>query len=79
MSLHRAYSTLRSGSTGEGVKWLQWHLYKLGYLSSGDIDGDFGNKTLTAVKKYQTDKNLDVDGLVGSGTREQLKNDYQKS
>ncbi len=72
-------TTLRSGSTGEGVKWLQWHLYKLGYLSSGDIDGDFGNATLTAVKKYQTDKNLDVDGLVGSGTRAQLKNDYQNS
>ena len=68
-------STLRQGSTGESVKWLQWHLYKLGYLSSGDIDGDFGPTTLSAVKKYQTDKGLDVDGVVGSGTRGQLIKD----
>lgn len=67
---------LSNGSSGEGVKWLQWHLYKLGYLTSGDIDGDFGPTTLKAVKKYQTDKKLDVDGVVGSGTRSQLIKDY---
>ena len=32
-----------------------------------------------AEKEYIDDKNLDVDGLVGSGTRAQLKNDYQNS
>ena len=72
-------STLSSGSTGDGVKWIQWHLYKLGYLKQTDIDGDFGPTTLSAVKKYQTDKKLDVDGVVGSGTRGQLKTDYQTS
>ena len=70
-------SILKNGSTGESVKWLQWHLYKLGYLTSGDIDGDFGPTTLSAVKKYQTDKKLDVDGVVGSGTRGQLIKDYK--
>lgn len=69
-------STLRQGSTGESVKWLQWHLYKLGYLKSSDVDGDFGPTTLSAVKKYQTDKGLDVDGVVGSGTRGQLIKDF---
>ena len=69
-------STLKNGSTGEGVKWLQWHLYKLGYLKSSDVDGDFGPTTLAAVKKYQTDKKLEVDGVVGSGTRGQLIKDY---
>ena len=72
-------ATLKSGSTGDGVKWIQWHLYKLGYLSKADIDGDFGPTTLAAVKKYQTDKKLDVDGVVGSGTRGQLKTDYSVS
>ncbi|MBR3810444.1 MAG: SH3 domain-containing protein [Clostridia bacterium] len=72
-------ATLRSGSTGDGVKWIQWHLYKLGYLKQTDIDGDFGPTTLAAVKKYQTDKKLDVDGVVGSGTRSQLKIDYNNS
>jgi len=71
--------TLKSGNSGEGVKWIQWHLYKLGYLTKeSDIDGDFGPTTLAAVKKYQTDKTLDVDGIVGSGTRTQLKSDYNK-
>jgi murein L,D-transpeptidase YcbB/YkuD len=73
-------STMKSGSAGDGVKWVQWHLYKLGYLSkSSDIDGDFGSTTLSAVKKFQEDKGLDVDGVVGSGTRSKLKSEYQKA
>ncbi|MBR5442424.1 MAG: SH3 domain-containing protein, partial [Clostridia bacterium] len=32
-------TTLASGSTGEGVKWLQWHLWQMGYLTESDIDG----------------------------------------
>ena len=65
--------TLRQGSSGEGVKWLQWHLAQLGYLSEKDVDGAFGGMTTTAVKNFQTDKAITVDGLVGSGTREILK------
>lgn len=72
-------SNLKSGSTGDGVKWLQWHLYKLGYLKQTDIDGDFGPTTLAAVERYQTDKKLGADGIVGSGTRSQLKTDYNNS
>ncbi len=58
------------------VKWLQWYLYKLGYLTETDIDGDFGPTTNGAVIRFQTDKGLDVDGLVGSGTRAALKTAY---
>ncbi len=67
-------STLRNGDDGEGVKWLQWHLCQLDYLSESDIDGDFGSKTDAAVRKFQTAFGLTVDGLVGSGTRTALKN-----
>lgn len=70
--------TLKSGDSGDGVKWLQWYLCKLGYLTSSDIDGQFGPTTLNAVKKFQTDKSLDVDGYVGSATRTALKNAYGK-
>ena len=70
--------TLRQGDSGESVKWLQWYLYKLGYLKESDIDGSFGPTTLTAVQKFQTDKKLDVDGLVGSGTRGALVSEYEK-
>lgn len=68
--------TLRQGDSGDSVRWLQWYLYKLGYLKESDIDGSFGPTTLSAVEKFQTDKKLDVDGLVGSGTRSALKNAY---
>lgn len=67
-------STIASGSTGDGVKWLQWHLWQMGYLSESDIDGDFGPTTLKAVKAFQTDAGIDVDGVVGSGTRTAIKN-----
>ncbi len=66
--------TLRQGSSGEGVKWLQWHLYMAGYLAEGDIDGAFGAQSVLAVKSFQGDMNLTVDGVVGSGTRAALKN-----
>ncbi len=68
--------TLRQGDSGDSVKWLQWYLYKLDYLTESDIDGSFGPTTLSAVEKFQTDKSLDVDGLVGSGTRSALKTAY---
>lgn len=68
--------TLRQGDSGESVRWLQWYLYKTGYLKESDIDGSFGPTTLSAVQKFQTDKKLDVDGLVGSGTRGALKSAY---
>lgn len=68
--------TLRTGDSGNEVKWLQWYLCKLGYLTESDIDGDFGPTTYGAVISFQRDKGLDVDGLVGSGTRTALKNAY---
>lgn len=70
-------TTLSQGSSGESVKWLQWYLCKLGYLTSSDIDGDFGPTTLAAVKEFQKDKSLDVDGVVGSATRSALKSAYK--
>lgn len=68
--------TIRQGDSGDSVRWLQWYLYKLDYLKESDIDGSFGPTTLSAVEKFQTDKKLDVDGLVGSGTRSALKTAY---
>lgn len=72
-------STVKQGSSGEGVKWVQWYLYKLGYLSSeSDVDGAFGSGTLAAVKSFQSDAGITVDGLVGSGTRTALKKAYEE-
>lgn len=66
---------LAVGATGNGVKWLQWYLCKLGYISSeSDIDGVFGTGTKSAVLEFQKDAELEVDGIVGPATRTALKN-----
>lgn len=57
-------SALRRGAKGGAVKELQTALEKLGY-SCGVIDGSFGNKTLSAVLKFQRDYKLAPDGCVG--------------
>lgn len=58
---------VKLGSRGEAVKALQTRLNALGY-DCGAVDGIFGEKTLAAVKAYQTAKILSVDGIVGVQT-----------
>ncbi len=70
-------ATVRQGDSGESVKWVQWHLYKLGYLEKNDIDGDFGPTTLAAVISFQEDSNLDADGLVGALSRAAMIEAYK--
>lgn len=65
-------ATLRKGSRGEGVKWLQFQLNELGY-NCGKVDGIFGSGTQKSVINFQKDKDLDADGLVGPMTRNALK------
>ena len=60
--------TLRQGSTGDAVSELQVLLWRKGYLSNGDCDGNFGPKTLSAVKAFQAVHGLTVDGVVGPKT-----------
>lgn len=64
-------NTVRKGSKGESVKWIQWALNKHG--ANLTIDGDFGNKTYLAVKAFQNAHGLTVDGIVGVQTRVALK------
>ncbi len=53
------------------VKVLQALLNGYGY-ACGSVDGDFGAKTDSAVKAYQTANNLAVDGWVGKNTWHKL-------
>lgn len=60
---------LRKGNEGDSVRALQILLIGNGFSCGvAGADGDFGNKTLDAVEKYQKAKKLDVDGVVGNQT-----------
>lgn len=59
--------TLRRGDRGEDVVHLQTRLTAMGY-GVGKIDGIFGVKTLEAVKAFQIENGLAVDGIVGVKT-----------
>ena len=63
---------LQKGDTGTQVVRLQKCLNKImGYKL--EVDGSFGAKTLTAVKKFQKKYGLVVDGSVGPKTRAKIK------
>ena len=47
------------------VKRIQSDLYDLGYTDVGTPDGYYGKNTETAVKAFQKDNNLSVDGIFG--------------
>ena len=63
-------TTLKRGSRGEDVKWLQKALKDRGY-PVGTIDGSYGPKTEQCVKSFQMDEF--VDGIAGQLTIEKLK------
>lgn len=62
---------LAKGDEGDVVRALQILLNGRGY-NCGTVDGDFGAKTDNAVCKYQQDKRLVVDGIVGPATWSKL-------
>ena len=61
---------LKLGSSGDDVKALQDKLNKLGYGLAAD--GDFGPKTESAVKDFQSKNGLTVDGVAGPCTLKAL-------
>ena len=65
--------TLEKNMTGADVKELQSMLIALGYdLGDWGADGDFGSDTQSAVKQFQKDYHLVVDGIAGPDTLEAL-------
>ena len=63
--------TIRFRDKGENVTALQTALAQLGYYDK-DIDGVFGTGTLKAVKAFQKDQYMTVDGLAGWATQAKL-------
>ena len=63
---------LVNGSKGDEVQAMQQKLSDLGYLGKDGkplvADGDFGPGTVEAVKQFQRDHHLTVDGKAGGAT-----------
>ncbi len=68
-----AFASFEYGDDGQEVLDMQKRLSELHY-NVGDLDGIFGEDTERAIKKYQSDKKLDVDGIVGEETYKSLMN-----
>lgn len=60
------------GDSGDTVKRVQELLNKLGYLSSSNVTGYFGDVTESAVKEFQRKNGLSADGNVGVKTMTKL-------
>lgn len=58
--------------TDENIKLIQNFLKELGY-KSGKTDGIYGEKTLQAVRNFQKDENVSLDGIFGPETFGALK------
>ena len=60
---------LKRGMKGDDVRRLQQRLMELGYaLPRYGADGEYGSETATAVKAFQRDRSLQVDGVAGEAT-----------
>ena len=71
-----SYPTCRKGAKGNITKIIQRLLIEKGYkLPQYGADGSFGAETEKAVKAFQSDHGLSVDGIVGKNTWSKLLND----
>lgn len=68
------------GCEGTEVKELQEMLIALGYgCGSKGADGIFGSATEAAVRRFQQDNGLKVDGIAGVNTRKTIEAAYDES
>ncbi|WP_303166594.1 NlpC/P60 family protein [Phascolarctobacterium sp.] len=68
-----AFASFQRGDDGQEVLAIQKRLVELSY-NIGTIDGEFGPATESAVKRFQADTGLEVDGVVGEATYKALMN-----
>ncbi|MBR5383754.1 MAG: peptidoglycan-binding protein, partial [Clostridia bacterium] len=70
-SEYSGYTMLRYGDINERVRDMQWRLYQLGY-QTGNIDGNYGTRTQSAIRAFQTQAGLTVTGTADAVTLEKL-------
>lgn len=75
----QAEKVLKNGDEGADVKALQEKLIKLGYdCGKWGADGDFGDATEMALKRFQEDHGLTADGKYGAKTKVALDKAMQE-
>jgi len=68
---------LKKGDKGEAVKTMQTMLIACGYsCGSTGADGDFGKNTEAALRAFQKDNGLTVDGIYGPVSKAALEKAY---
>lgn len=72
-SAEAASGALKPGMKGDRVRAMQELLLKHGYLLA-QPDGSYGSRTEEAVRKFQQDVGLEVDGICGAETLSRLEN-----
>ncbi|GEK57734.1 hypothetical protein CHL76_01385 [Marinococcus halophilus] len=65
-------TVLKDGVTSPAAQVMKQNLYTLGYLDIADPNERFGPKTEAAVKAFQRDQGLVVDGVAGPNTLAKL-------
>lgn len=70
------YETLREGSKGNAVVEMQECLMQMGYLA--DVTGVYDSATTNAVKAFQKNNGLSVDGTAGNETLKKLYSNNAK-
>lgn len=65
-------SSYNQSSYSEDTKKIQLRLIELGY-DPGPADGVRGQKTINAIKQFQSDNGLVADGVIGNQTRQALR------
>lgn len=68
-----ASASFERGDDGQEVLSIQKRLVELNYTVS-KLDGDFGPETEAAIKKFQADRGLEIDGVIGPQTYKILMN-----
>lgn len=69
-----SYRTLQLGATGEDVKRLQQELNRLNYLPVTQITSIYTQETVDAVKTFQKNNGIFVNGIADSATQHKLFN-----
>ena len=69
------YNKLELTMSGDDVERVQQRLYKLNYLKRSEVTGYFGEITEKAVRVFQKNNKLTVDGTVGKHTLQVLFSD----